>query len=362
MSRFSFLFVLGLVCLCAMPLAAQDAVLGQMYGNGVHAYFSQDYVKAHQCLTTAIDGKTQDPRAYYFRGLDLLKLGRPQEAENDFKSGAKLESAIDPSRAYNVARALERIQGNDRATLEKYRLEARMALLEKEQADHAKRYQETMNEQRAFLQQQSIAPAKPVETPVEVPKAPDALGGPPAEPFSTGEPGKTPDAKAPEATSPAAEMPAEKPATKPETPKPAAGSEDPFGAPAAAPATPSAGKADAKPAPAAGNADPFGAETPGATPAGQAAPPAKKSDTKPAPAADNDDPFGAEAAKSSAPAASATPPAKKSDAKPAPAASGDPFGAEAPATAAPAAAAPTTPPEKKAPPAKAAPSDDPFGN
>ncbi len=105
MPRFTFLFVLGLVCLCAMPLAAQDAVLGQIYGNGVHAYFGQDYVKAHECFTSAIDGKTQDPRAYYFRGLALLKLGRPQEAESDFQRGAKLESAIDPSRAYNVARA-----------------------------------------------------------------------------------------------------------------------------------------------------------------------------------------------------------------------------------------------------------------
>src|SRR5262249_22295814 len=91
MPRITFLSLLGLICLCAMPLAAQDAVLGQLYGSGVHAYFGQDYAKAYESLTSAIDGKTQDPRAYYFRGLALLKLGRPEAAEGDFKTGAKLE-------------------------------------------------------------------------------------------------------------------------------------------------------------------------------------------------------------------------------------------------------------------------------
>jgi hypothetical protein len=379
MSRFTILFVLGLVCLCAMPLAAQDAVLGQMYGSGVHAYFNEDYVKTHQCLTTAIDGKTQDPRAYYFRGLALLKLGRPQEAETDFKSGAKLESAVDPSRVYNVARALERIQGNDRATLEKYRLEARMAALQRAEDAHRRRYQETMKEQRDFLQQQSISgAAKPVETPVDVPKAPDAAPAantPPAEPFSPGEPGKVTEpnkadaggAKMPEAVTPPStlETPAEKPTPKaPETPKPAAGSEDPFGAdatkpaPPAVPNTPPAKKPDAKAADAAD--DPFGAEAAkSAAPAAPATPPVKKPDAaKPAPAAGGEDPFGAEAPAAGTPAkaAPAIPPAKKSDAKPA--AGEDPFGAEAPATAPPADKA--APPAKKSAPAKA-PSDDPFG-
>ena len=92
MSRNILFAAAGLVLLCEMPLAAQDAVLGQLYGNGVHAYFSQDYVKAHECFTTAIDGHSQDPRVYYFRGLDMLKLGRPHEADEDFKQGAKLKA------------------------------------------------------------------------------------------------------------------------------------------------------------------------------------------------------------------------------------------------------------------------------
>ena len=147
------------------PLAAQDAVLGQIYGNGVHAYFAQDYLKAHQLFTSAIDGHSQDPRCFYFRGLALLKLGRPQDAEIDFQHGAKLESSVDPTRAYNVARSLERVQGSDRSTLEQYRLEARMTVLKKTEDERRVRYQESAKEQRDFLQKQSeAAPAKPVES------------------------------------------------------------------------------------------------------------------------------------------------------------------------------------------------------
>src|SRR5208337_4536154 len=111
------------VLVSSATLTAQEAVLGQIYGNGVHAYFAQDYLKAYQQFTSAIDGHSQDPRCFYFRGLTLLKLGRPQDAEIDFQHGAKLESSIDQTRAYNVARSLERVQGSDRSTLEQYRLE-----------------------------------------------------------------------------------------------------------------------------------------------------------------------------------------------------------------------------------------------
>ena len=79
MSRSVFFLVAGWVLVSSAPLVAQDAVLGQIYGKGVHAYFGQDYLKAHEEFTSAIDGHTQDPRCFYFRGLTLLKLGRPQD-------------------------------------------------------------------------------------------------------------------------------------------------------------------------------------------------------------------------------------------------------------------------------------------
>ena len=56
MYRSLSLLAAGMVLLSAVSLHAEEAVLGQMYGSGVHAYFSRDYVKAHECLTTAIEG------------------------------------------------------------------------------------------------------------------------------------------------------------------------------------------------------------------------------------------------------------------------------------------------------------------
>ena len=46
MFRSIVLVLVGLASLSAGSLFAQDAVLGQKYGLGVHAYFAGDYLKA----------------------------------------------------------------------------------------------------------------------------------------------------------------------------------------------------------------------------------------------------------------------------------------------------------------------------
>ena len=307
MSRSVFLLVAGWVLMSSAPLVAQDAVLGQIYGKGVHAYFGQDFLKAHEQFTAAIDGHTQDPRCFYFRGLTLLKLGRPEDADLDFQRSAKLESSIDPTRAFNVARSLERVQGSEHSALEKYRLEARMAVLKKAEDERRVKYDEGLKEQRAFLQQQSEASqAKPVEPsaettkPVEVPSEPGKAAGavpantPPADPFSTGDAGKPGEPKKEEtgagATPAAPAKPEVVPAgpvkvdvEKPDAAKPAGDTSDPFGGgdkkPDAAPAggakpnveKPDAAKPDAA-KPAGDASDPFGAGGDDKKPAGSASP------------------------------------------------------------------------------------------
>src|SRR5207247_7172033 len=72
-------------------LRGQDDTLSQMYGSGVHAYFAGDTTESHEYLTRTIEAGTSDPRAYYFRGLANLQLGRPDEADADFTKGAELE-------------------------------------------------------------------------------------------------------------------------------------------------------------------------------------------------------------------------------------------------------------------------------
>lgn len=132
MFRSIVLLVGALASLSAVSLFAQDAVLAQQYGSGVHAYFAGDLQQAYDRLTAAAQAGSKDPRVFYFRGLTFLQFGRPQDATIDFRKGADLESR-DINRFYNVGKALERVQGSARVQLESYRVDARMAVLEEEE-------------------------------------------------------------------------------------------------------------------------------------------------------------------------------------------------------------------------------------
>lgn len=266
MLRYSLVMAGLLTAVACSAVAAQEAVLAQLYGQGVHAYFAQDFVKSHELLSSAIDRGTNDPRVYYFRGLALQRLGRPEDAEADFSAGAERE-AKDLNKFYNVSKALERVQGNDRVSLERHRVDARVAAMEEAQRIMQARYEQRREAERHVLagppetvKPDEIKPVKPIDT-----SSNDPFGAPAA---GTGEPAAPPQEPA------VTPMPGEKPAAEP-------AENDPFGAPATKPAEPEAMPAE-KPA----ENDPFGApatkpEEPGAMPA-----------EKPA----ENDPFGAPAA------------------------------------------------------------------
>ena len=91
LTAFAFAAVsLGLIQ--ANSASAQNAVLAEMYGRGVHAYYSGDLITAHDSLSMAIDSGSTDPRAYYFRGMVAYMSGRTAEAETDWQQGAELEA------------------------------------------------------------------------------------------------------------------------------------------------------------------------------------------------------------------------------------------------------------------------------
>jgi tetratricopeptide (TPR) repeat protein len=257
--------------LCGFSTAGargDDSVLAEMYGQGVHAYFAGDYFNAHSMLTGAIQQGSQDPRAYFFRGLCYAWLGRPDEAAADFKKGADLE-ANSMDRAYPVSDSLQRIQGRTRMQLEKYRQMARLAARTRTNRAEQARY----DEQKPGV----------LRTPRR-----SAAAGPVSDPFAEdaeAAPQKAPPRPAPAIAAPATEDPFGAPAAA--TPA-APATADPFGTPAAPAATPA-------------EADPFGAPAAPATPA-----------------TPSDDPFGAPAA---------TPAADPfMDDKPAPADAANPFG------------------------------------
>ena len=122
----------------AAPPAIDSLPLTAAYGDGVHAYFAGDYDRAYEDLSQAIEAGTNDPRVFYFRGLAALRLGRGDEAEADFTTGADRESA--GLGTWPVSRSLERIQGPDRLRLERHRTRARLANLQRERQADAERY------------------------------------------------------------------------------------------------------------------------------------------------------------------------------------------------------------------------------
>jgi len=213
----------------SLPLAAA-------YGGGVHAYFAGDFARSHDDLSSAIQGGIDDPRAWYFRGLAALRLGRIDEAEADFTEAAERESRA--AGTWPVARSLERVQGSERLQLERHRIRARVAALQRDREAVKRRYSGVEEARPELLRR--IRPVERLPPAKENPFA-DRSGPTPAE----SEPAAAdPLARPAEPVEPAAE------ATEPAEPAAAAAEkEDPLGA-ASEPG------AEEKPA---AEADPFGA-------------------------------------------------------------------------------------------------------
>jgi len=142
--------VISLFAVRSATTVAQDSVLAELYGQGVHSYFAGRYQDAHGYLTTAIDQGTRDPRAFYFRGLAYTTLGRPDEAKADFQKGAELETA-GADRVYPVSQSLQRVQGSTRMAIERQRQQARLVSRTRTVKASQARYEELQNAEQEVL-------------------------------------------------------------------------------------------------------------------------------------------------------------------------------------------------------------------
>lgn len=209
----------------AFPSLAQDGPPEDLYGRGVHAFFQRRHEDAHGLLTKAIGSGLKDPRAHYFLGLANLRLGRPDEAQTEFATGAELEAIA--GETINIGRALERVQGKERLTIEEHRRAAREKFHSKAAAAAKARYEERLKaEERVLLKPRpGSAPATPApaddSNPFKDSAAPAAVPAAPAE------------------AKPATPAPAEE--AKPAEPKPAAAEPAPATAPAPVAAEPRRG-------------------------------------------------------------------------------------------------------------------------
>ncbi len=225
-------------CLMAVGLASsasfgEDAVLAEIYGRGVHAYFGGQYEVAQAELTDAITQGSKDPRCFYYRGLALFSLGRLEEANSDFAMGAK-EEVKDVALSALASRSLARVQGSTRMLIEKARQTARKEHRAEQVTTEKARYEEWQSNEKRMLRTPPAEEVKPAETtkPEEAkPEEPKAEEAKPEAPAKPEEPkAETPPAKPAEdpfgGAPPAAEKPAAPATPAPATPPPA---KDPFG-------------------------------------------------------------------------------------------------------------------------------------
>lgn len=164
-----------LVAAIAVPpvraqVAADHPPLSATYGAGVHAFFTGDFARSHETLTAVIEAGTRDPRAWYFRGLAALRMGRLDEADADFGEGAAREIA--GVGGWPVSRSLERVQGAERLQLERHRTRARVAALERDREARQRRY---VDAERAAPE--VLRARRPASAPV---RPGDVFGGPDA--------------------------------------------------------------------------------------------------------------------------------------------------------------------------------------
>jgi hypothetical protein len=155
--------------------SAQENVLAEIYGRGVHAYYAGRYLEAEQHLTSAINNDINDPRAYYFRGIIYHAQGRSYEAEQDWREGARIEATGTTN--VPVGRSLSRFQGMQRLKLEEIRSEARLAGLSRGPT----RSEVRMNEIEAAEPPTAAAPRPPVprsSNPLTPPPTPPAADNP----------------------------------------------------------------------------------------------------------------------------------------------------------------------------------------
>jgi hypothetical protein len=198
MFRSIVLLVGGLASLTTGIVFAQNAALGQKYGQGVHAFFSGDFVGTYEQMTAAVDAGSKDPRVFYFRGLAFLQLGREQEAAKDFQKGAGLE-ATDTNKFYDVSKALERVQGPGRAALESYRVNARMAVMERAERLRKARYEAIQREESRVLRAKPLTSDESNEKPkAEVHATAEATTEAAAQPAVNAEPAAAAAPKDPE--------------------------------------------------------------------------------------------------------------------------------------------------------------------
>lgn len=166
-----------------------------LYGQGVHAFYGNDYQGAIDLLGEVEKLKSEDPRPYFFLGLAHGRLGQDDKAIKYLEKAAGLEWSGRAGRDYKISDTLRRIQGFERLTVEKYRAKARVESQNEEKRKQDVKFGTEKKKDREIV-------AKMAKPPV----ATAPFGASSVNPFAaSGEAAASPEADAPVKKKPVAE-------------------------------------------------------------------------------------------------------------------------------------------------------------
>ena len=250
-----------LVVLGAASVRAQDRTVARWYGEGVHAFYDGDNASAERWLRKVVERTPDDPRPYYFLGLALLGQQQDEAGREAIAQGAAIE-ATRAAMAFDMSKALLRVQGRGRLLIEQAREKAR-----RDRAAAAAARARVRYEQRKAAEQLTLYPPQLIPGADKVSVSLPANADNSNDPFLSGKlfaKGK-----------PAANQPTTPKVARPTTPA------------SSTPVTTQPAATAKKKSPPAKTADPFGS----GDPFGGGAPASKKAPAKKTPPAKNEDPF-----------------------------------------------------------------------
>ncbi len=104
--------------------SVNPGLASEFYGVGFDAYWKADYAKALKYLNNGLLASDRDARIWYYKGFVEIELGQQDEATASLAEAVRLHLAS-PGQNRQIARALERIQGDARVRLQEAMLQAR---------------------------------------------------------------------------------------------------------------------------------------------------------------------------------------------------------------------------------------------
>ena len=150
-SGLTFLPVMGLLCFFMMAATVWGQQRGEAeYSRGLNMFALGDYNQAFDNFTQACRANPNDPRPIYYQGICQARLNGESVAIPYYQKAALVEMAAKGG-TYDIGKALQRVQGVERLTLENVRKQVRDLWRKLNAEAQTRLYGETLNKEKERL-------------------------------------------------------------------------------------------------------------------------------------------------------------------------------------------------------------------